>query len=563
MEISELAKKLKKHKLDGYIVTRSNMFLGQDIRDEENTIKKLTGFSGSAGTLLILPQKSILFIDGRYELQAPREVDTQSVEVFCTKNLCFEEWLNQNMNGKNIGYNPWAHPVQWLRCAVSFQLIPVADFLPLPMSNAPVRVFEHEIKFCGRSREDKINDLKQFIREKNIDACFIASADIVSWLFNLRSDALPDTPVFRSMALINTDGGSAIFTGNTSSTEFPADIKKYSFSELHKHLKKLKKHKIGYFKDSTPAAFLDLTSAYGIEAVPLDNICAEAKAVKNECELAGIRQAHLRDGVAVCKFLYWLEHNWRGKTELDIVQKLHNFRTRGKNYFSESFETIAGFNANGAIIHYHPEPQTNKTFDTNGFLLLDSGAQYLDGTTDITRTIALGDLSPQMIDDFTLVLKGHIALSRCIFPERTSGNRLDILARQFLWQEGKDYHHGTGHGVGCFLNVHEGPHTISAAGKFPLQSGMITSIEPGFYLEDHYGIRIENMVEICPAETSGFLRFKNLTLVPVDKRAINKYLMSKDETAWLNDYHQEVFSRISPYLNAAETEWLSEACAPL
>lgn len=563
MEISDLAKKLKKYKLDGYIVTRNNMFLGQDIRDEENLIKKLTGFSGSAGTLLILPQKSILFVDGRYELQAAQEVSREDIDIFCTKTLSFEEWLNHNMAGKNIGCNPWAHSVQWFRSAVSFHLFSIADFLPLPLSGEPVRIFEHELKFCGQSREDKIARLTDFMREKSIDACFIAAADIVSWLLNLRSDALPTTPVFRGMALVNSDGTTAAFADNAAAESFPAGLQGYSFSELHKQLKKLKKHKIGYFKDSTPAAFLDLTNAYNIETVALDNICIEAKAVKNECELAGIRSAHLRDGVAVCKFLYWLEHNWRGKTELDIVQKLHNFRARGKHYFSESFDTIAGFNANGAIIHYHPETQTNKTFDTDGLLLLDSGAQYFDGTTDITRTIALGCPSAQMIDDFTLVLKGHIALSRCIFPERTAGRRLDVLARQFLWREGKDYNHGTGHGVGCFLNVHEGPQAISVLNGAPLKAGMITSIEPGFYLENCYGIRIENLVEICPAETSGFLCFKNLTLVPIDKRVINKYLMSDEETTWLNAYHREVFDRISPYLNPAETEWLEEACAPL
>jgi len=293
------------------------------------------------------------------------------------------------------------------------------------------------------------------------------------------------------------------------------------------------------------------------------DFCQLQKAIKNSCELNGIRQAHIRDGVAVCKFLYWLEHNWQGKTELDIVDKLHSFRAKQENFVSESFATIAAYGSNGAIVHYSPTAKTNKKLTGGNLLLLDSGAQYTDGTTDITRTITLGDITPAMSEDFTLVLKAHIHLSSAVFPERTIGAKLDTLAREVLWQEGKTYNHGTGHGVGCFLNVHEGPQYISAWCHVPFSAGQVTSIEPGYYLEGEYGIRIENLAEIIPAQYAGYLQFKNLTLVPIDSRAINKYLMTDEELAWLNQYHQEVFSQISPYLSADEKNWLEEACAPL
>ena len=301
-----------------------------------------------------------------------------------------------------------------------------------------------------------------------------------------------------------------------------------------------------------------------IEIIPQIDYCQELKATKNQTELTGIRQAHLRDGVAVTKFLCWLDKNWQGKTELDIVERLHQFRAKGELFFSESFTTIAAGGANGAIVHYHPTTKTNAPLSKDSLLLLDSGAQYLDGTTDVTRTIALGNPNQQMAEDFTLVLKSHIALNTAHFPLGTTGHELDAIARAPLWISGQDYNHGTGHGVGCFLNVHEGPQRISHKGNdYPLQAQMITSIEPGIYKEGQYGIRIENLVEIVPAATAGYLQFANLTLIPIDKRLINKYLLSEDEINWLNDYHQRVEQALSPHLSPAEKQWLQEACSPL
>jgi len=564
MKLIDFQKKLKKHKLDAFIVPRNNMFLDQDVRDDENIIYQLTGFSGSAGTLLILPEKSILFVDGRYELQAPQEVDSEIIDVVCTKNITFEEWTRKNLSDKKIGYNPWAHSIKWLKQFSHINLIANTTFLPLLLSSEPAKLFEHKIEFCGKSKEEKISLITEYLKNNNLKACFLSSADNISWLLNLRSDALPTSPVFRCMALIDEYAQVKIFSDNISSQNILSEITLFSFSELHKHLKKLKKQRLGYIPTSTSIGFISLAETYQIQTISMPDICSLAKAIKNEQELICLRNTHIRDGVAVCKFLYWLENNWQDKTELDIVEKLHNFRNKQKNYFSESFDTIAAFGSNGAIVHYSPSPKTNKKLEKGSLLLLDSGAQYFDGTTDITRTIAIDIPTKEMCDNFTLVLKGHINLNKIIFPNKTNGKQLDILARQFLWQEGKNYNHGTGHGVGYFLNVHEGPHSISTSNSYyGLEAGMITSIEPGFYLTDKYGIRIENLVEICKSQYPEFLYFKNLTMVPIDKRLINKYLLNDEEIAWLNSYHQEVWNKISPHLNNDEKEWLSEACAPL
>ena len=277
-----------------------------------------------------------------------------------------------------------------------------------------------------------------------------------------------------------------------------------------------------------------------------------------------MRNAHLRDGATVTSFLCWLEQHWPETDELGVVAKLHEYRCRQQNFFSESFDTIAGFGSNGAIVHYQPRPQTNRKLSSGSLLLLDSGAQYLDGTTDTTRTIALGTPSPEQIDDYTRVLQAHIALSTAIFPEKTTGRALDALAREPLWRHGLDYAHGTGHGVGCFLNVHEGPVGISTTySDTPLQAGMITSIEPGYYKAGHYGIRIENLVEVIPAGREGFLAFSPLTLIPYDRRLINKSLLSPEELDWLNHYHRHVKQSLSPLLPPDERQWLEQACTPL
>ena len=569
MTLSELQKKLRTEKLDGYIITRNNMFLHQDVKDDENLIYQLTGFSGSEGLLLIARKKSFLFVDGRYELQAPKETNPQEVEVFCTKEISFYQWLEKNTKGFKrfrLGINPWCisqHQKQLLKIN-NITVISAPDFLPPLLSSKPANIFELATQFSGLCTKTKIQNIANILSSQQADFTFFSLADSVSWLFNLRSDALSDTPILRAFALVDKKARCWLFGNNLNSTKIKLEYPLLAMSEIPAILKKFKKQKAILDLQNNSYALYEILQNYKIEIINQPDFCQKLKAIKNETELQGIRQAHLRDGIAVTKFLCWLDKNWQGKTELDISERLHRFRSQVELFFSESFTTIAASGSNGAIVHYHPTPESNHVLTADSLLLLDSGGQYLDGTTDVTRTIALGNPSKQMAEDFTLVLKSQITLNSAVFPQGTTGHELDTLARAPLWAFGQDYSHGTGHGVGCFLNVHEGPLRISRKGSdFPLLAQMITSIEPGIYKENQYGIRIENLVEIIPDTHAGYLKFANLTLIPIDKRLINKYLLTEDEINWLNNYHQKVEQALSPHLTSAEKQWLQEACSPL
>lgn len=569
MTLLELQQQLKKQKLDGYLIPRNNMFLNQDLREDENLIFKLTGFSGSDGTLLITREKNFLFVDGRYELQAPKETNAKEVEIFCTKEISIDQWLQNNtkdLKRFRLGINPWCFTsAQKQALEINcIKVISTPDFLHPLLSSTPANIFEYELQYSGQSRKEKIQKIINYLKQSKTDAIFFSLADSVSWLFNLRSDALSDTPIIRAFALVRKDGKCWLFGDNLNSSKIKLDYPLLALKEVPAILKKFKHKKIALDLASNSYALHEIMQTYDIEIVSQNDYCQELKTIKNQTELEGIRKAHIRDGVAVTKFLCWLDKNWQGKTELDIAERLHQFRAKEELFFSESFTTIAANGANGAIVHYHPTPQSNALLAKDSLLLLDCGAQYLDGTTDVTRTIVLGNPSKQMAEDFTLVLKSHIALNTAHFPIATTGHELDAIARAPLWAYGQDYNHGTGHGVGCFLNVHEGPQRISRRGSpYPLQAQMITSIEPGIYKEGEYGIRIENLVEIIPSANKDYLQFANLTLIPIDKRLINKYLLTKDEINWLNDYHHRVEQALNPHLTPTEKQWLQEACSPL
>ena len=558
MTLSEFQKKLARHGYDAYILTRGNMFLGQDILPEENKIRELTGFSGSAGTLIVSPEKSWLLVDGRYELQAAREVDAAQTEVVCTADTV-GSWIGANfLTPFKIAYSPWCHSVNevdyWQRVLKKHSFIADDADLPGPrLAAKEVEIFEHDIEFCGVSAEEKISWLTRFMTEQNLDAYFVAACDAVSWLLNLRSDCLPDTPILRAFALIDKDGGVSLFTGDMRKAE--AEIAA------------LKGRTVGLACAKTPKQIQLLMKKHKIRLENIANPIDNWKAVKNPVELAGIRKAHVRDGVAVVKFLHWLENSRQPVDELGVVRELRRFRAEQTNFYSDSFGTIAAFGPNGAVVHYQPTAATDCRLEPGSILLLDSGAQYFDGTTDVTRTIAVGEPPAEIKDSFTQVLKAHIAVADAYFPAGTGGSALDALARAQLWKFGKGYHHGTGHGVGCFLNVHEGSFSLSAKNSQPLDAGMVTSIEPGYYKEGAYGIRIENLACVVPAKNPRFdepmLKFEPLTLVPLDKRLISKYLLTAAEINWLNTYHAEVWQKLHGYLDAETAEWLRQACAPL
>lgn len=559
MTIDDIQQKLKQESLDAYIIGYENRFLGQDILPQEHKIKYLCGFSGSAGMLAVTADKVFLFVDGRYELQARQEVDTNKISVVnqtpCLENvLCF---LKQQKVQK-IGFDGWSVAAGEIAENESLfpklQLVDVGTWVDLEAKSI-VEVKERSSVYAGASRKDKLRLLIDIMQAGGADYYLVTAADSVSWLLNIYAKDLQCSPVVRAYALIDKNGEVKLIADNLQ-TDFPV----CTFGEFENWLK-TQTAKILYTAASIPSRLKKILK----NGVPVQDICQLQKAEKNETELQGMINCHRRDGVALVKLLYWLQNNWRGKTELEVVQKLHELRQEQDLFFEESFETIAGAAENGAIVHYQPTEKTNRKLQENNLLLLDSGGQYFDGTTDVTRTVALGIPSAEMIHDFTLVLKGHIALERAIFPKETSGVQLDALARLPLWREGKDYKHGTGHGVGCFGNVHEGPNRISNKGSmYGFKANMVTSIEPGYYKENAYGIRIENLVYSKPSKKyENFLEFEILTLVPIDKKLIDVYLLDAGEQDWLNNYHRKVYESLAACVNDDEKKWLKESCSPL
>ncbi len=549
---------------DALIVFRNNQFLGQDILDEENRILELTNFSGSAGTLVIMRKKAFLFVDGRYEIQAQKQTDAKTVSVIVeSAEQNFNTWLKDNLSSATITYNPWQ--ISESRIQKLKRMLPDAKWISQPQILATPRAtaFEQPLKYAGQKTADKIKELKNQMSENNCGAVLVCAADSVSWLLNLRSNALPETPIVRAMAMVTKSGKVIMFADNLV---LPKDCKfeKRPLSKINSALKESGAEKIILDFATSPAIIAEMCREAKIKTVNKPDLCAILKAEKNKNELQGMVNAHIKDGVAMCKFLAWFENNYQKKSEIDIVKKVLSFRKQQELFHSVSFGTIAGSGANAAIIHYQPTEKQFGKIKNNSVLLLDSGAQYQDGTTDITRTIAVGKPTKDMIEKFTIVLKAHIALSSQKFPEHTSGNRLDAICRSMMWRYGLDYKHGTGHGVGSFLNVHEGPQSMGATGNsYPLKPNMVLSIEPGYYKENNFGIRIENLVYVAKSSVSGFLNFVPLTHVPIDFKLIDKYLLNEREVNWLNEYHHTTYKLIAPHLDKGEREWLQKACAPL
>ena len=563
MKIQEIRDKIVQNGIEAYIVTHGNRFIGQDILESEHKLKALCGFSGSAGIAVVTQDEAFLLVDGRYELQARLETNADEITVIDEmprfKSVC-DILLQKNIT--SVGYDAWCHSVAEMeylkRRYRELRFVDVGELMPLSPKQEVVAV-SRDVRFAGQSCDEKLSLIKEILQEQSAEAYLITSADSVSWLFNLYARDLPYTPIVRAYALVGADGGITLFADNLK-----ADLPVNNWQQFAEVMAATDGKKILYDAHTAPEKIKKL-AASGTILQKIPDICALSKVEKNPTELRGMINCHIRDGVAVVKLLHWLEDNRQGKTELDVVEKLHQFRAEQENFFSESFATIAGSGANGAIVHYQPNEKSNAELKEDSLLLLDSGGQYFDGTTDITRTIAIGHPTKEMIADFTAVLKAHIALAQMRFPTGTAGIKLDVIARSKLWRECQDYKHGTGHGVACFGNVHEGPISISVGGSdYGFKPHMITSNEPGIYKEGKYGIRIENLqyTEISPLNEN-FLEFRYLTKVPIDKKLIDKYLLSEGEQAWLNKYHEDVYNDLAPYLNENEKVWLKDACSSL
>jgi Xaa-Pro aminopeptidase len=588
--LAALRQELARRGVHGFVVPRGDEHQGEYVPPRAQRLSWLTGFTGSAGLAIVLPEQAAVFVDGRYTLQVRSEVDAALFEPRHVTDQPPSDWVAATLKrGEKLGYDPWLHTVgdvERLRQAVAkaggslvaLQQNPV-DAVWGPAQPAPplAPVLPHDLRHAGESSEEKRTRLAAQLAKDGVDAAVLSQPDSIAWLLNIRGGDVPHTPLPLSFALLNRDATVELFCdrrklvpglerhlGNAVSVS-PAD----AFGPVLDRLGQGKR-KVQVDPASASAWIFDRLQAAGATLHRAADPCALPKACKNPVELEGTRVAHRRDGAALSRFLAWLaaEAPKGGLSEIAASDRLAEIRAAGDHFRDLSFDTISGAGSNGAIVHYRASPQTEKRLEPGSLYLLDSGAQYLDGTTDVTRTIAIGTPSAEMKDRFTRVLKGHIAVATARFPKGTSGSQLDTLARAALWQVGLDYDHGTGHGVGSYLGVHEGPHRIS---KVPntqaLMPGMIVSNEPGYYKTGAYGIRIENLVVVTPVEVAGaereMLGFETLTLAPIDRNAIEPALLTPAEIAWLDAYHRRVRETIAPLVDPDTAAWLADATRPL
>lgn len=572
-------------KLDGFIVPRADEHQGEYVAPRARRLQWLTGFSGSAGMAVVLKERAAIFVDGRYTLQVRAEVDTVRFEPMHLIDEPPGRWLGEVLHkGQRIGFDPWLHTpdqVDTLRHGcdragaelVACETNPV-DTLWTDQPGPPLApVVPHAVEHAGRAAADKRADVAAILAEERMDAAVLSDPASVAWLLNIRGDDVEFTPLPLCFAILHADARVELFLDPAKRSEGLADhlgpeVAIRPPAELPAALDALTDRLVRIDRATAPFAIAERLRAAGARVDRGADPCALPKACKNAVELAGARAAHRRDGAALVRFLAWLDGR-EGVDELAAADRLEEFRRRGELFRGLSFPTIAGAGPNGAIVHYRSTPATNRRLEQGALFLLDSGAQYLDGTTDVTRTVAIGAPGPEERRRYTLVLKGHIAVSRALFPAGTAGHQLDVLARAALWSEGLDYDHGTGHGVGSFLSVHEGPQRISKSGALPvaLGPGMILSNEPGYYKTGAYGIRIENLVAVAEAVIPGaerdMLGFETLTLVPYDRALIDVALLTAGERDFVDAYHARVAAEIGPLVDRATRDWLDRATAPL
>jgi Xaa-Pro aminopeptidase len=591
-----LREELQRRRLDGFIVPRADEHQGEYVPTCGQRLAWLTGFTGSAGMAIVLADRGALFVDGRYTLQAAAQVDPELFEIRHLVDEPPAKWLGEALGkGMVVGYDPWLHTPQELerlrqgaaRAGASLRAVagnPIDPVWPGRPAAPLAPVVPHPERFAGESAAAKRARIGRALAEDGVAAAVLTMPESIAWLLNIRGGDVSHTPLPLSFAILRQDGSVSLFIdrrklapgldrhlGNAVGIEPPERLG----PALDALAAQSKSNGAPVQVDPATAAswIFDRLEKAGGDIRRAADPCLLPKACKNAVELDGTRAAHRRDGAAVSRFLAWLAREApKGELrEIAASDRLEAFRREGDYFRDLSFPTISGAGSNGAIVHYRATPQTEKRLEPGMLYLLDSGAQYLDGTTDITRTVAIGEPSPEMRDRFTRVLKGHIALAAARFPKGTTGAQLDAFARRALWAHGLDYDHGTGHGVGSYLGVHEGPQRISKApNTIPLLPGMIVSDEPGYYKTGAYGIRIENLVVVQPLDNGpgepdgrDMLRFETLTLAPIDRALIDPGLLDADERAWLDAYHAWVRGAIAPLVDRDTAAWLERATAPL
>lgn len=575
---------LKKQKLSGLIIPRQDEFQGEYVAAYAERLRWLTGFAGSWGLAILTLNKGAIFVDGRYTIQVRQQVDTK---LFTPQHLIDEPpatWITDNLKkGDALGFDPWLLTADQAErfaasCAkVGAKLVPLAtnpiDTIWEDQPKRPTASLSVQpLQFAGQSVAEKLAMIAKLLGKAGADATVVTQPDSVAWVFNIRGNDVPYTPVVLAYAILRKKGKAELFIDKAKLPEDVAAHLRKSVTirkpaELESALKALGKSAVQIDANWAPAKIkLALAKSKIINATDL---CVLPKAKKNKTEQEGARAAHRRDGVAMSRFLCWLEDAapQGGLTEWSVAEKLEQFRKDTGMLLDLSFDSIAGAGPNAAIPHYHVNPDDCLPLKINEIFLIDSGGQYQDGTTDITRTVIVGEPTEEMRDRFTRVLKGMIDVSRIRFPKGTCGSQIDILARQSLWAAGLDYDHGTGHGVGSYLSVHEGPARINKSDRTPLESGMILSNEPGFYRQNEFGIRIENLLLIHEAKNVDggerpMLGFETLTLCPIERRLIDTKLLTRDELHWLDTYHARVLKEVGDHLSGDELTWLRKACAP-
>lgn len=572
--------------LDAILVPRADEYLGEYIPERNERLRWISNFTGSAGVAIIMREQAAIFVDGRYTVQVRQQVPAELFEYLHLIEMPHVAWLAEQLEkGARVGYDARMHSLSWQKAAKetlsdsSIDLVELeANLIDLSWSDRPTADSRPAIlldqKFTGKASADKRREIGAAISDQGAAAALIFAADSVAWLLNLRGSDVPHLPLVLGFGLLYANGRMLFFCDSADIPEGFSEhvgegVEVLPESAAASHFEKLS-GKAVLADPETANAWCQLTlERSGAELIAADDPVLLPKACKNDVELQGMRESHIRDAVAMVRFLRWLDEEVAAgnlHTEGELSDQLEQYRAAEEHFHDLSFDTISAAAGNAAMCHYnHMNVETASRLEMNSMYLVDSGGQYLDGTTDITRTVAIGVPTDEMRRRFTLVLKGHIALGRAVFPEGTNGTQLDILARQFLWREGLDYDHGTGHGVGSFLSVHEGPQRIAKTGNYhALKPGMVLSNEPGYYKDGRYGIRCENLEIVRRSETTNvegpqMLEFERLTMVPFDTRLLDVDLLTPDELGWLNDYHAEVFSKVSPYLGPDELCWLEKA----
>ncbi|MBO9527171.1 MAG: aminopeptidase P family protein [Sphingobium yanoikuyae] len=586
--LKALRAQLVRQKLDGFVVPLTDEHMSEYVGAYAQRLAWLTGFQGSAGSAVVLPEEAAIFVDGRYTLQVREQVDGAHWQYESVPQTSIAAWLKDHaIEGARIGYDSWLHTRAWVKQAtealaqkgaelVAVDTNPVDAVWPDRPAPSDAKLVVHEDRYAGKNAAEKRADIADWLVSKKADAAVLSALDSIAWAFNIRGKDVERTPVALAYAIVHADATADLYVAPEKMDEAVAKhlgnaVRIHDRAAFADALADLQGKTVVADPERAVAAIFEALDAGGAQILSLRDPAVLPKAIKNDTEIAGHKAAQARDGAALSRFLHWIavEAPKGGLTELSASDRLEAFRKDTGLLEDLSFDTISGAGPNGAVVHYRVEEKTNRPIEAGSFYLVDSGGQYRDGTTDVTRTIAIGSPSEEMKQRFTLVLKGHIALARAVFPLGTRGGQLDVLARQYLWAQGLDYAHGTGHGVGSFLSVHEGPQRIATfgGGDEPLVAGMILSNEPGYYKTGEYGIRIENLVLVEERAIAGgekpMLGFETLTFAPIDRNAIATDLLDAGERAWVDAYHAQVLAVVGPQLDGEALAWLQSACAPL